>query len=686
MVAVSDEEIETALRGLLDPLVDTLGRTAFSAQPAMEIGTRLIDQGFTGDDSLSRTVEILGHGLPHLEELSTVEGLTSKVTSLLSALTSGYTTALRRWILDQQEDVKHALLEARQTAERERRVSEARFGAVFDSAPLGMAISALDGRITQTNGALANLLHYLPAELTGREFREFFHPDDTATLFAAYRELVTGQQSEFRDRVKLLDAKGDPIWASLAVAVLRDAQGSPTHHVTMVEDVTNVQMLEENLRHQTLHDLLTGLPNKEAFWIRLNAVLERARPGATVTLCKVDLDGFAAVNIGHGQDGGNVVLRQVAGRLLTLVAHERAMVARFGADEFAIIIEDSPTTPATGTLGATINAELCEPIYLDDHGLAVSAGVGIVRRMARGSVAAELVRAADAALHRAKRTGRGQWEPDDSDADAEQRARYTLATTMPGAWENGEVTLRYQPLVRLDPTAADAGRIVAVQTLLHWKHPERGLLAPQDCAALAEQTGLVISLGPWMLRQACEQLQGWRDQVGAAAPPVRVDLTTHLAQDPDLMSVLHRALTSSRLQPQDLQLGIPVELVVAGCGDIEENLRALTEMDVWTVLTRYGQAVGNLATLERYPVRAVDVSDPLVSIAAQQPDSVVRRALTALMPLMRDTGAVVVVAGVDTPEQADWWRRAGADSARGAAFGPPCPPEDIPAQLVTGID
>lgn len=254
---------------------------------------------------------------------------------------------------------------------------------------------------------------------------------------------------------------------------------------------------------------------------------------------------------------------------------------------------------------------------------------------------------------------------------------------MPGAWENGEVTLCYQPVVRLDPATCDAGRIVAVQTLLRWEHPERGLLTSDECAALAEQTGLIISLGPWMLSQACLALRGWRDQLGPAAPPVRVELTTHLARNPDLMAMLRSALNSTGLQPHDLQLGIPAKPVVTGCGDTEENLRALADTGVWTMLTRFGQAVGNLITLENQPVQAVDLADPLVRTAAQQPDSVLREALITLVPLIRRTGTAVVVAGIDTPEQAAWWRQAGADSARGAAFAPPCPAQDIPAQLVS---
>ncbi len=420
------------------------------------------------------------------------------------------------------------------------------------------------------------------------------------------------------------------------MSVLRDAAGSPTHHITMVKDVTDVHLLEQRLRHQSLHDLLTGLPNRNYFVIHLDALRERAGPSTTILLCKIDLDCFAVVNDGLGQGMGDLLLRSVAGRLQALVAGERAMVARFGADEFAILIEESPTTPNDATLAASINAELSEPVSLADRGLAVSACVGIVRRPARETGTAELIRAAEATLHQAKRTGRGQWGQYDPPADAAQRARYAVATAMPEAWETGQVTLHYQPLVRLDPTAADAGRIVALAALLRWDHPQRGVVAHEECIALAEQT--------------------------------------------DLVAVVRGALDAAQLRPEDIQLGMPVEVIVAGHGDSEDNVGTLADIGVGTVLTRYGQAVGNLVLLQSLPVQGVELAGRLVRMAAQ-PDSVVRSALAGLVPLIRRTGTAVAVAGIDNAEQADWWRHTGADSARGAVFAPPVAPQAIPDLL-----
>ena len=677
---ITGEEIDDFIRGLLDRLIDALSQAEFSPQPAVVVGTQLVARGFASGQSLGRTIEILGHALPALDELRTVEGLAGKVVSLLAALATGYGTALRRRALDQQDDVKRALLRVTQNAERERRISAAQFREVFDSAPMGIAVSRLDGTITESNGSLTEILHYPPDKLAGRDVRELFHPDDAMKLCAAYQRVREGQVARFQSKVRLVAANGDTTWVSLAVAALRDAAGSPTDHVTMVEDFTDVHLLEEHLRHQTLHDLLTGLPNRQYFAIHLDGVLERAKPGAIIMLYKIDLDCFAVVNDGLGQGFGDLLLRSVARRLHSLVAGEQAMVARFGADEFAILIEESPTTPNAGTLAARINAELSEPVNLGGRDLAVSACVGIVRRPAQGAGTAELIRAAEATLHQAQRTGLGQWGLYDPPADADQRARYALAAAMPEAWESGQVTLQYQPLVRLDSAATDTSRMVALAALLRWDHPEAGVVAHEDCIALAEQTGLVLSIGRWMLRQACEQLRSWRDQLGDAVPPVRVDLTTYLTQDPDLVAVVRDALTASQLRPADIQLGMPVEVIVAGHGDSVDNVGTLADIGVRTVLTRYGQAVGNLVLLESLPVHGVELAGRLVRMAAE-PGSVVRSALVSLVPLIRRTGAAVVVAGIDDAEQADWWRHTGAACARGTALTPPMAPQAVPALL-----
>lgn len=653
------EVITECLFGHVDTIVDTLLQEPFSSRPVLDAATALVAQGIGGEQALGRTIEVLGQVLPRLPELSTLHGLADKVPSVLGAIAIGFASAVRR----------------RGFADR-----QAWFREVFDSAPVGMVVSRLDGTIVETNGALTGILHYRPTDLVGRPLAGLFDPDDVASLQVGYQSLLDGQRGRLHRRTKIRTERGDVTGVALTVSVLRDASGNPKRYITMVEDIADQELLEQRVRHQSLHDLLTGLPNRLHFGTRLEELLERHR-SSPITLYKIDLDSFGVVTDGLGIGIGDLLLISVADRLRSLVADEKAFVARFDADEFAIVIEESPTTPDAATLAARINAELSEPVYIGGRGLAVSACIGVVRRTAGETDAKELIRAAEATLHRAERTGRGQWGIYDPIADAQERARYALATDMPGAWEDGQVTLCYQPLMRIDPAAPDTARPVALAALLRWEHAAHGVVSHEDGLALAERTGLVLKLGPWMLRQACEHLRGWRDQLGAAVPPVRVDLTAHLTQHPDLVATVRETLAATRLEPADVQLGMPVEVIVAGHGDALDNLSTLADIGVRTVLTRYGQAVGNLVLLESLPVHGVELAGPLVQATAIKPDSVLRTALERLVPLVCRTGVTVLVAGVDDAEQACWWRGIGADAARGPAFAAPVAPHEVPTLL-----
>lgn len=543
----------------------------------------------------------------------------------------------------------------------------ARFFQVFAAAPVGIAISDTDGAIVQANRAFAAIVGREPGALAGTRLDALFHPEDASALAAAYKQLTHGELTRTRRRRRLQDAQGEAAWTYLAMSVLHDAEGAPTHHVTIIEDITELHLVQERLTYQGLHDVLTGLPNQQYFLSRLEEVLGRADPSATVTVCAIDLDGFDVVNDGLGTDVGDRLLRSVAGRLQALVAGERAMVARFGGGEFALLIEDSPTTPDGGTLAAGVNAELGEPVYLGEHGLSVSAGVGVVRHPAGGITAAELLRSADATLRRAKRSGRGQWGLLDPDADAAEQARSRLAVAMPADWENGEVRLEYQPLIGME-----SGDVVALQALVRWNDAGH-----QECLELAEQTGLVLSIGRWMLREACQQLAGWAEQLGDRAPLLRVDLTTHLSHDPDLVAVVRSALDGLGVAPDRLRIGVPLAALDSGRDDVEDNVQVLADLGAGVVALGAAAGPGYFTHLEDLPVRAVEIAPHIVErLARGDAGSVVARAVRQAIPLVHDCGATVIVAGIDTPEQAEWWRSAGADTARGAFYGAAVAPEE----------
>jgi PAS domain S-box-containing protein len=239
-VPASPAEIEGELNALLDVVFDTLLAESFAPDPARQVGERLVVGYFIGEQSLSRTVELLGQALPADPELRGVGDLASKVVCLLGAVVEGYVAALRAFTFEQQEQVKQALLKAVQNAEQRLTLSEAKFRELFTSSAVGIAISNLDGTLLETNQALREIVGNPTVELAGRSVYELLHPDDVAALGAAHRKLVRGERARFRlpQRLRLIDKDGEPVWTYLAVSLLHDATGRPTHQVTVVPSLT----------------------------------------------------------------------------------------------------------------------------------------------------------------------------------------------------------------------------------------------------------------------------------------------------------------------------------------------------------------------------------------------------------------------------------------------------------------
>jgi PAS domain S-box-containing protein/diguanylate cyclase (GGDEF)-like protein len=675
---VPGKEVEQLLGRLINRLVMAVTATPVDEQVTTEVAAELVAHGLTGARSLGRSIEVLADGLPRLAELRDVDRLDAAALRVLAMLASGYAGALRQRALDEQEHVTQALLRAKQDSELELRLCEGRFRAIFSTSAVGIAISTFDGTVLTANRAFAEIVGRAPADLIGTALPELLQAQDDTTLAEAYRKLTSGEQNCFRHRRAVTAASGEVAWTHLGGSLLPDDGRGPSLHLTVVENITELHLLQQELSTQALHDVVTGLPNEQYLMSRLQEVLEKADASTQVTLCRVNLDSYSVITGGIGRSAGESLLRSVAHRLADLLAGQRAMVARLGGDDFAILIEDGPSSPDPRMLAASINETLCEPIYLDGRGLAISAGVGVVRRHASGLPATELLRAAEATLHRAKRSGSGQWALYDAQADAAEQARYQLAAEMPGAWESGEIDVRYEPVCRLD-----TGLIVALQAVLEWHRVDGTVVNHSGCLALAEQTGLVVPLGRWLVEQACNahiQVTHCRRE---RAPLLRLDLTAQLSQDPDLVAVVTGALSATGVRAEQLRVGVPLATLAGGHGDVVDNVAVLADLGLEVVLLGAAAGLGYLAYLEDLPVGAVEIAPEVVTRIAQRPgnDSVVARALRQVIPLARSVGVTVTVPAVDTPEQAQWWRSAGADTARGAHFGQPLRDRELPTLL-----
>ncbi|MGW0516999.1 EAL domain-containing protein [Crossiella sp. NPDC003009] len=661
-IPLSHPEVEQRLLALVDILVNAVRAEPFVSSVAGQVGAELVRLNCVGPESLERSVDVLGRALLSLPSLRLVNKLTDRVVMVLAALTSGYLEAFRAFIFQQQEALNRALFKAANDAERQRKDSDARLEEVFRCSASGIAITDLDGTFLKTNAAVHELLGYTADELTELTLFDLVAEDERRSLRKACEDLREGRVDRLRQqRKRMLHKEDEPLWALLSVSLQPGSDGDPGRLVTVIADDTQVTALQATLNRQSLHDMVTRLPNRQYFSTATETMLRRADPEHGVTLYHLDLDAFAAVNNGYGCEVGDRLLRVVADRLFAIFEGEETIIARLGCDEFAVLVRNSPTTPPVLTMVQRIDHDLSEAVYLNEStGIAVSATIGVVDRPRLTIGATELMRAADLTLRRIKRTGRRQWGLFDQRQDTEDSDAFRIAAAMAGAWENGEVQLRHRPVVRL----ADH-ELLGMEGLLFWPSQEFG---PQDhdrCRDLAESTGLIIPLGAWLMLAAAERNRR-RVQRSGQEQPLLLSLTPTQAVEPDLTCVVHRVVADTGLPPEQLRLGFPVHTLTQRMA--LDNLTDLADSGVHITLDDFGSTTAEIEHLEDLPVSAVRVAKPLVARQAAQPTSLTSKTLRELVATAQLAGATVLVDGVHTQEQADWWRAVGAESATGDLF------------------
>ncbi|HEX4223166.1 MAG TPA: EAL domain-containing protein [Pseudonocardiaceae bacterium] len=653
-------------------LVDALRGVPFSAIEAEQVGAAVVEARFTGPTSLRASVDALSRPLVAIGTQAGVDDAATKVVSLLAGLCAGYAAATREWLFAQQEQVKQALLRAMSQARRDLAISEARFREVFTRSAVGIALSDPNGSIIEVNPRMAEILGYQTDDLEGRALTDFFHEDEVADLSASYQGLFERDGERFRKRRRLVRSDGQTAWVYLLVSVLRDAEDGPGLHLTMVEDVSDLHLLQGRVSFQSLHDALTGLPNRQHLLSRLEGMLgERTQfgpHGQHVALYLLDLDGFSVINNGLGMDLGDRLLKDVARRLESLFAQDSVesddtLVARIAGDEFAVLIR-SLGPPDVLAVVDQVNEELSEPLHLPDGGIAVSASIGVAHSPIGEINAPELLRAADVTLRRIQATGKRQWAVYDRYRDRAERANLRLAAALPGALEFGEFVAEWMP-ARTLPTNEPAGAAIRIR----WNHPEQGVIGHDQCMELAEQTGASLPLGAWMLDALCDQNKTWREQFGGGVP-CGLALSPLQASDPDLVGIVDAALARAELDPSMLWLGLPVRALGNDDTEAYDNLDLLSGLGVGMILTEVGSISGDLVRVDELPVKGIQLAPWFVrKVAAAKPDSLTLRAAESMIKLANEAGFATLVPDIRTTEEADYWRSVGASGGSGPHFG-----------------
>ncbi|MBC8093231.1 MAG: EAL domain-containing protein, partial [Pseudonocardia sp.] len=587
----------------------------------------------------------------------------------------------------EQEAIRVAGQRAHDDAERGRRASDQRFRAVFTGALMAIGIGDLHGDLIDVNQTLAAMLGLTPEGMVGRPIVEFVHPEDRADVREEVRTRLTGGD---RDGVRLekrfVRRDGGVRWVRLALSVVRGEDGEPAYLVAMGEDVTESRRLERRLEHQARHDPLTGLPNRALFFEALDHLFTEAGAGDRVGVCFLDLDRFKVVNDTYGHRIGDELLVAVAARLGEVVDGTEWIAARMSGDEFVILVPDCSGTEEMVLLAERVAAAVGTPVHAHGHRVVVDASIGVVQQPVAWTHPEELMHAADVTLRWAKEDGKGRWVLFDDDRYARQVAREELSAALPAAIRGGELLLDYQPIVDLD-----GGRLLGVEALVRWRHPELGVLPPDSFVPLAEENGLIVPLGRWVLRTACRQARRWLDVTGdvSRTPCVSVNLAVRQLSSAGVVDDVAGILAETGLPPALLLLEITESAVMDRSDGSVAALRALAAMGVRIALDDFGTGYSNLAYLRDLPLHALKLAGAFLDglrtplPAGASPDE--ERLLAALVSLGHALGLTVIAENVETPTQRDLLHRLRCDAGQGWLIGGPGSPESVLALLDAAV-
>jgi diguanylate cyclase (GGDEF)-like protein len=435
-------------------------------------------------------------------------------------------------------------------------------------------------------------------------------------------------------------------------------------------------VLEEQLRHQAFHDVLTGLANRSLFRDRLDHALARAsRGGRPTAVLYLDLDDFKSVNDRLGHAEGDRLLVAV-GERLRASTRDGDTVARLGGDEFAMIVEETDPVEAAQAAGRIIE-EISRPFDLGERQVAARASIGIAIRMADGGDADELLRRADIAMYAAKARGGNchvTYEPQLYDATVE---RMELKADLRLALERGELYVAYQPVVELE-----TGAITGSEALMRWQHPERGNIPPADFIPLAEESAAILDLGRWILETACRQTRAWQEETGRTGFTVSVNVSGRQMADPNLVDDVAHILSVSGLDPQSLILEITESVLVLNVEETVATFRALKGLGVLLAIDDFGTGYSSLSYLRQFPVDILKVDRSFVASLDGGTDSIalVRSIVSLSSTLRLDT----VAEGIETSEQRQVLRGLGAQHGQGYLFARPMGPAELGDVLAHG--
>jgi diguanylate cyclase (GGDEF)-like protein/PAS domain S-box-containing protein len=549
----------------------------------------------------------------------------------------------------------------RRRAEEALRESEEKFRRIFDNVYDIYYRTDAQGIITEISPSVRRF-GYTPEELTGTQVLDIYqNPEERSALLKVLFE--SGVVIDYE--VHLKSGDGVVRTSSVSTHLLRGPHGEFAGVEGSLRDITDRKQAENQVKYLAYHDALTGLPNRTLLSDRLAmALAQRRRDRQSLAVIFLDLDRFKLINDTVGHAAGDEALQRIAERLTSAV-REGDTVARLGGDEFTVLLPVISGLVDASEVAERILERLTRPLALAGHEFHLSASLGIALYPADGDDAESLLRNADTAMYWAKDQGQNRFQLFTAAMNAQIQDRVSLESDLRHALERGEITVYYQPQVNIV-----SGQIMGMEALARWRHPVRGILLPADFIPLAEETGLILPIGEWILRTSCTQCKAYQE---AGLPPVRVavNLSSRQFQDPRLVAMVTDALKETGLDPDYLDLEITEGTAMRDVEFTVDTLRQLRGMGVHVSIDDFGTGYSSLAYMSRFPVDSVKIDGSFVGDAPANPDDAA--IVTAIIALARTLNLRAVAEGVETKEQLAILEERRCHEAQGHLFGKPVP-------------
>jgi diguanylate cyclase (GGDEF)-like protein/PAS domain S-box-containing protein len=557
------------------------------------------------------------------------------------------------------------------------RESEARFRSVVEGLGEGILITDFSDNILYVNSRLTELTGYSEEEMLGQTAYSLILPrEEWQSVPRRAEQIQQGSAQNYEISLRRKDEA--QFWAVIHATPFLGGDGSILGTLSAITDASDKKRFEEQLEHQAFHDTLTGLPNRALFMECLERALARSkRTGMSLVVLFLDLDNFKLVNDSLGHEAGDTLLVEVGRRLNECIRSED-VVARLGGDEFSILLEDVTEPDRAADVAERILNSLRTPVEIGYEEIFATASIGIACNLTSPAVADALLRDADTAMYQAKARGKTGYAIFDKSMNDRVMERMEIENGLRFALERGEFRVHYQPLISLE-----TGAMTGVEALVRWEHPTMGLIAPGRFIPIAEETGLIVPLGYWVLEEACLQWQTWRSRFPIPSEfSVSVNLSGKQLQRTDVVEKVRETLERTEVPPGNLKLEITESMMMADVEDAVAKLHQLKALGVKLALDDFGTGYSSMASLSAFPLDTVKIDRAFIKRLTDQQEA--SSVITAIIMLAKSLNMDVTGEGVETEEQVSHLQWVGCTTGQGYYFAKPMPAPSLDNALASG--